>query len=46
MKFNILITAFPFVNEYKKLKKLFKNDDFNIKIVKTSQSLKEKDLLE
>lgn len=45
MKFNILITAFPFVNEYKKLKKLFKNDDLNIKIVKTSQSLKEKDLL-
>ncbi len=45
MKFNILITAFPFVNEYKNLKKLFKNDNFNIKVVKTSQSLKEKDLL-
>ena len=45
MKFNILITAFPFVNEYKKLKKFFKNDNFNIKIVKTTQSLKEKDLL-
>ena len=45
MKFNILITAFPFVNEYKKLKKFFKNDNFNIKIVKTAQSLKEKDLL-
>ncbi|MBD1162841.1 hypothetical protein IDG48_04715 [Pelagibacterales bacterium SAG-MED12] len=45
MKLNILITAFPFVNEYKKLKKLFENHNFNIKIVKTNQSLKEKDLL-
>tara|TARA_B110000459_G_C16617543_1_gene499767 strand:+ start:1484 stop:2419 length:936 start_codon:yes stop_codon:yes gene_type:complete len=45
MKFNILITAFPFVNEYKRLRKLFINSNFNIKVVKTTQSLKEKDLL-
>ena len=45
MKFNILITAFPFVNEYKKLKKFFKNDNFNIKIIKTPQSLKENKLI-
>ena len=45
MKLNILITAFPFVNEYKKLKKFFKYHNFNIKIVKTNQSLKEKELL-
>ena len=45
MKLNILITAFPFINEYKKLKKLFGRHNFNIKIVKTNQSLKEKELL-
>ncbi|WP_440669499.1 NAD(P)-dependent oxidoreductase [Candidatus Pelagibacter sp. HIMB1483] len=45
MKFNILITAFPFVNEYKKLRKLFKKHNFNIKVIKTSQYLKEKDLI-
>ncbi len=45
MKFNILITAFPFVNEYKKLKKFFENDNFNIKIIKTPQSLKEDELI-
>ena len=45
MKFNILITAFPFVNEYKKLKNLFKKHNFNIKVIKTSQYLKEKDLI-
>lgn len=45
MKFNILITAFPFVNDYKKLRNFFNNHNFNIRVVKTRQSLKEKDLL-
>jgi len=45
MKYNILITAHPFVNEYKKLRKLFKNHDFSIRVVKTTQYLRENDLL-
>jgi D-3-phosphoglycerate dehydrogenase len=45
MKFNILITAQPFVKEYGKLKKLFKKHNFIITIVKTSQYLREKNLL-